>query len=104
MQTKEIIKLELGTKVFLIQDAEIQSWQTIGFHPKFPQYFYLAGNGSVEKTKCLFLDGNVNYSVNNLHWETDYEKAKEEMWRQLKNKVQSINKIYMNGKESLNFE
>ena len=104
MTTKEIINLELGTKVFLIHNAEISAWQTIGFHPKYKQYFYLVGNGSVENTKCLFLGGGNNHSTNNLHWETDYDKAKEVMWKQLKHKVKSINQVYMDSKESLNFE
>lgn len=99
MTTEDIIKLELGTKVHLIKNAEIKTWQTIGFHPKHPEYFYLAGNGSIEKTLCLFLDGGYDF-----HWETDYEIAKQVMWDQLKERVRSINKIYREGKESLNFE
>lgn len=104
MTSKEVTQLPLGTKVFLIKDAEIQAWQTLGFHPKFPQYFYLTGNGSVEKTECLFMSGNVNHSVNNLCWEIDYDKAKEIMWKQLKEKVHVINQVYMGGKKSVNFE
>jgi len=104
MTTKEIIKLKPGTKVFLIKDSNIEPWVILGFNPNFPQYFYLYGNGSVEKTLCLFLDGGVNHSVNNLHWEIDYELSKKVMWEQLKEKVKVINQIYMNDKESLNFE
>lgn len=98
MTTAEVTKLEPGTKVFLIQDAEIQAWQTIGFHPKHPQYFYLVGNGSVEKVKCLFL-GQNSWT---LRWEIEYDAAKEIMWQQLTNKVKAINSIYMNDEGSLN--
>jgi hypothetical protein len=99
MTTKQITELALGTKVFLIRNAEIQAWETIGFHPKNRLYFYLAGNGSIEKTKCLFLDAKHE----SLQWETDYEKAKEVMWGQLKEKVSAINKIYMDNKKHFNF-
>jgi hypothetical protein len=103
MTSKEITELPLGTKVFLINDAKIESWITLAFNPNYPFYFYLWGNGSVTKTKCLFLDFEANHGDKNLIWETDYEKAKEIMWKQLKRKVMAINEIYMSGEEDLNF-
>lgn len=103
MTTKEITELPLGTIVFLINDAKIESWQTLAFNPKYPVYFYLFGKGSVTNTKCLCLDFEANTSDKHLVWETDYEKAKEIMWKQLKRKVMAINEIYREGKEDLNF-
>ena len=104
MTSKEITELPIGTKVFLIQNAEIQAWETIGFHPKHKQYFYLAGNGSISKTKCLFLDGKVHCSDMNLHWETDYAMATEVMWEQFKQVAKVKNDIFMKGKKSVNFD
>lgn len=103
MTTKEITQLPLGSKVFLIQNAEIQAWQTIGFHPAHPLYFYLSGNGSISKTKCLWLDSSQSNFDNRLVWEKDYEKAKEVMWEQLKRVVESKNKIFMDNQKVVDF-
>jgi len=101
MTAAEITKLPLGSMVFLIHEAKIEAWETLGFHPKYNQYFYLCGNGSISKTKTLFTGSSeFQQSV----WETDYDKARQIMWEQLKKKIYSINMIYMEGKESLNFE
>ena len=99
MKIEEIIKLPLGTKVFLVENAEIQAWQTLGFHPVYKKYFYLCGNGSVEKVKTINLDKKYENSV----WETDYDMAKQLMWEQLKKKVSVINDIYMKGEKVISF-
>ena len=99
MTTNEITKLELGTKVYLIRNARIEQYTTLSFSPKKPVYFYLISGLNVTETKCLYLSND-----NDLHWEIDYEKAKEVMWEQLVENVKSINDTYFNGQKSLNFK
>jgi len=104
MTTKEITELELGTTVYLIVNGNIQAWETLRFHPKYKYYFYLSGHGSIAKTKCLFLDAPYYSEVHSFRWETSYEEAKEVMWEQLKRNMDTVNKVYMDGKKSLNLE
>lgn len=81
MTTKEITELPLGSKVYLIKDAEITTYITL------------------HDTLCLYLKSNTERV-----WETDYEKAKEIMWEQLQQKVKNINSNYFNNSKSTTFE
>lgn len=99
MKTEEIIKLPLGTKVYLIHNAEISSYVTLGYHPNHKDYFYLQSKLSISDTMCLYLKKEDYYI-----WEIDYDKAKEIMWEQFKDVVKSKNKIFMGNKKSINFE
>ena len=102
MTTKEISKLESGTLVYQVKDAKITSWITLGFHPKHKYYFYLISENNVNETMAIFIN-NINHGFQNEAWVTDYEVAKQNMWRQLKHEVKIMNKVYMDGKEPLNF-
>jgi hypothetical protein len=100
MTSQEITQLPLGTKVYLIVDAKIIKYRTIGFNPRYSNYFYLQSDGSVSDVQTLYIDSQ---EFKNSHWETDYEKAKEVMWKQLKERVKSINDIYFENKMDINF-
>lgn len=98
MTTKEIItNLGPGRTVFLIKDAEISAWELLCKHPKYPNIYYLAKHQSVDTTMTLKLD-----SRESLHWEVDYDAAKEVMWNQLMRKVQAINWSFMDDKRNFN--
>ena len=101
MTTEEMIKLPAGTKVYHIEDAKITAFLIFTHHPKHPDYFYLIHSSSVNSVKVLYLKSNAFLKY---IWETDYEKAKEIMWEQLKQKVITTNAIYMNDSKSINFE
>jgi hypothetical protein len=99
MTTKEIVMdLGPGRTVFLIKDAEISAWDLVGRHPKYPHIYYLAKHHSVDTTMTLKLD-----SRESLHWEVDYDAAKEAMWNQLMRKVQAINWSFMDDKKKFEF-
>jgi len=100
MKLEEIINCPLGTKVFRIQEGVIAAFETLGFHPKYPTYFYFCGNGSVTNVICYFIERKIKPE----EWEIDYEKAKEIMWEQLQRKVHAINAIYMNDKKLVKFD
>jgi hypothetical protein len=100
MTSQEITELPLGTKVYLIYNGVIKSFRTIGFNPKYSNYFYLQSDGSVSDVKTLYTDSS---EFKNSHWETDYEKSKEVMWKQLKEMMKSINNIYFEDKMDMNF-
>lgn len=91
---QSIITLPLGTKVYRVWNGDIKSFVTLGAHPKYPdKYFYLISGESVLDTIGIFLSTNTDF------WTNSYETAKEEMWRQTLNKVNTINNIYFEGKK-----
>lgn len=94
---QSIIALPLGTKVYRVWNGSIKSFTTLGVHPKYSDtYFYLIDGDDVLSTTGVFIKNNTDF------WTDNYETAKEEMWRQTLNKVNSINNIYFEGSKSWN--
>lgn len=102
MTTEEIIQLPIGTKVYLIENARILSFNLLSPHPDSNysnNYYYMISRLNVNTVKAFYIPNSKA-----LEWEIDYDKAKEIMWNQVKKQVQSLNEIYMKGEKKYKFE
>jgi hypothetical protein len=98
MTLKEVSKLPPGTKVHFIVGGTIKHFRVLSINPNYENILYLYSDGNFNDVESFLTDNDSNT------WETDYEKAKETMWKQIIERAKSINNIYFNNKKSLNFE
>lgn len=98
MTIQEVKNIDVGTVIYKIFNAEITPWIYLGPHPAYSSYIGVGSKGNVSKAEYKFLDAKYTNEV----WETDYDKAKEEMWRQLMRKVDIVNKVYFDGTKKFN--
>jgi hypothetical protein len=97
MTIQEISKLPLGTKVYKIWNGEIHSFQTLAFDAKDSNYFYLISGNNHTDAQGYYLPTSGGI------WESDYVKAKEIMWQQIIDQVESKNRIYFEGTKDVDF-
>ena len=94
MKLKEITFLELtpGQLVYKIINGEITSYNYLGIHPKYKECIIMGSTNNVFKAKVFHVSQHVSTI-----WEVDYEIAKEIMWEQLLNNLNSVNETYFEG-------
>ena len=97
MTIQEISQLPLGTKIYKIWNGDIRSYETLAFDTKKPDYFYLISGLNHSEAIGYYLPtaGGI--------WETDYNKAKEEAWKQVVENLHSKNRIYFEGAKNVDF-
>lgn len=99
MNVHEIIKKEVGTKVYHIHRGEMKKWILFGYHPRNDKYYYFISDSNCNNVMCMYLgtDGVGD-------WVVDYNDAKEIMWSQMVIEMRSINRIYFDGVKELSNE
>jgi len=101
MNILEVANLEPNTKVYRVAGTKVDSFIVLGKHPDSSKhYVYLISGYSVSEVVSFYLKNSIE---NNTFFTTSYEEAKKRMWENLKEEVSSKNRIYMGGKESLDF-
>ena len=93
----DVMKLPIGTKVYRVSGGEITQLNTLCKHPRY-DIFYFVLNSDVTDT------ASTSIRKDNHEYFTDYDSAKECMWKQLQEKMKSINEIYFDNKKSISYE
>jgi hypothetical protein len=103
IQTKEgLEKIPLGTKLYFVQHHKIRGWYYVGPNPApgCENYQMFISDADVSQGMGLHIP---TYLKQIPHIYTEYSEAKEAMWEQLVDTVQTANEIYFKNEKYVNF-